>query len=175
MLTITAHISTDEMLLDWGIAEAETRCASYLHPDTLSRIRAKEALTPADRATLIAIIRQIRQPLLDFGIDPPTTWHSAKLQVADLGGIRLIRYFSVQRLADLAATDNPYTRRDFTPSKARGRPIFVGPTLEGPWNLLEGTHRCCGMIKTGLSNGQQDQLDVIVGVCPSVTRWHFWR
>jgi hypothetical protein len=175
MLTITSQISVDEMLLDWGIAEAETRCHEYLSPDTLSRVRADEPLTQTDRATLIGVIRQIRQPLLDFGIDPPTTWHTATLTIDDLKEIRLIRYFSVPRLADLASADNSYTRRNFTLSKVRGRPIFVGPTQLGPWNLLEGTHRCCGLIAAGRLGEMQGSVDVIVGVRASIVQWHFWR
>ena len=93
MLTDIEPITDADVVLDWGLAEA-AKPEMQLDSQIVSRVRAK-AETKEDRIVITQRISEYRAMLLGFFAQHPVRWHKATIQVAEIGQIRVIRYFEV--------------------------------------------------------------------------------
>ena len=66
-------------------------------------------------------------------------------------------------------------RAEFDRSCMVGTPIAVGPTLDGPFMLVEGYTRCCRALRdqnAGLYDGLP--MPLLVGVTRQIRGWIWW-
>jgi len=183
MLTNLKSISEDEMLLDWGMAEAKTRCAELLGTTLADRIVDGEIPSNDDRLAIIRAIINRRAPLLQFFLRKPVRWCKADFPLHELSQAHLIRYFEsvdpfkkLKTVGELAGMVSDYKIKGFDPKKVRGHPILVAPYLDGPWCLIEGTTRSCEYLRRNMEPlDGRNTIPVIVGIYPKVTEWLQWR
>ena len=70
----------------------------------------------------------------------------------------------------------------YDPSKMVGRPVILGPTLAGPWRLLDGSNRVRGALLSPVNGGRWarrplklgETMPVVAGVHAFAERWAEW-
>jgi len=176
MLLNVRPVSVQEVLLDWGSAEATSpRFRNWDRADVIAKLRNKAPLEEADRAAIVKAIRCVRAPLLDYFFQKPTIWFEADMPVNLLDAIWSDIFFqSDSTLADIASRRPDIKIDGFRLEAMSGRSILVGPSLNGPWILIEGVHRCVEILRMAPA-AQPNAIRVLVGVCQSITSWVRWR
>ena len=176
MLTDIEPITDADVVLDWGLAEA-AKPEMQLDSQIVSRVRTK-AETKEDRIVITQRISECRAMLLGFFAQHPVRWHKATIQVAEIGQIRVIRYFEVDHgshiktIADVAEhLSELYSIPNFRREEMRGFPIFATTHLHAPLCLIEGTHRCRELLR---EQGGAPNVRVLIGECPRIIEWHQW-
>lgn len=134
-------------------------------------------LSDAEKQWLIVAIRHYREPMLGFLLKNEVKWFEGELDVDAIGGVRLISWFEQPQFANARTIaellDSPagatYSKLDFNIGAMRGRPLAVAPGLQGPYTLIEGTHRCCEIVRL-VRRGEVGTLRIpfVVGVCPNI-------
>jgi len=181
-------IDESEMVRAWALAEVTGPSSPLQQVPQLDPVREKlraggaGTLTNADWQLLERGIRLTRQPMLDPLLALRPTWYRGHLPIDVLAGARTINYQRFvelapsRRLAALCVTrGQPGGAPEFDRAAMTAPPILIGPTLDGPWCLVEGYRRCCRAIRDDLA-GHFDglPLPVIVGVGPDMSRWRWW-
>jgi len=116
----------------------------------------------------------VRGPLLHWFFENTTDWFRATIQVNAIGSIGTI-YFAERTIQELVKNETKMKSIEgFDPGKMRGLPILVGPTREGPYRLIDGATRCCNILRMPVATRPME-IDILLGVCPSVVTWHLWR
>lgn len=169
-----------------GKAVAEGRCPPEMR-DKLLAGRHRE-LTEAEWQALVRAVLQARGPLLQGLLDLRPEWYEGKVPIPF---VEQMFFFNLpawvaktpsRNLGDLAGTrhqsgNEPEFRGFFTDIE---RPIAVGPSLDGPFCLVEGYTRCGCLVRdhrAGLSI--LDPIPILVGISPRIAEWsngqgHLW-
>jgi len=154
MQTDLKRLSIDDVVLDWGLAETKTRLLNLgVSQDIVNRVLARNQ-TPADSEIIRNAIRLHRGEFLGHFIKNPLQWYEARFDLSEVRQVYLNRFFqgssnpyrALTNLEQLARADERYQIPNYDLKKEIGRPVFVALTLSGPWQILEGTHRCCTRI-----------------------------
>jgi len=180
VLTAPLEVAQDVVLLDYAHAEllepVRNEGAMQLAAQ-LERLGGFSRLTPQQQQVLIDGICQVREPMLGFLLRNKTTWFEASLSVDDLPNIHLTtwfereRYQSARTLHELLQTPGAadYVKPGFRLDAMRGRPIMVARDLDSSLCLIEGTSRCCEIVRLRRSGAlEQASIMVFVGVCPNI-------
>jgi hypothetical protein len=154
-----------------------------------------EAETPnPDRATAIGAIIARRGPFLTDLLNRGTGWFHAEIAVDRLGVLRVagghwwgelvpphdLDSFTSALEAGKNAPDPRFApvwraiRDKYEPRLDRGRPILVAVNSEGPFTILDGTHRLAAHLsrsRAGLA--VPDPIRVFLGTGPPVDKWRF--
>jgi hypothetical protein len=183
-------IGEGEVWLDWGKAESKALVIERRIPAELrAKIESRTDLSVADATTLIGGIHLKRGGFARDLFTTATKWYGGTYLPEDIGPIGLCLHFQGQHVrtldrmrvfyysvAALADGDPGFgLETPYNPALAFGRPILVGPTLSGPWCLLEGTHRLVDEYRrTALGETSPGPRDVILGVSPNALGWYWW-
>jgi len=170
----------------WALAEVISPTSPMQQMSECNPVRAKlrdgGTLSETDWQVLEHGIRWARQPMLDPLLALHPTWYRGELPVDVLAGARTINLPAYverapsRQLAALCATRGQSEGApEFHHASMTAPAILVGPTLDGPWCLVEGYRRCCRAIRDDRA-GRFDglPLSVIVGVGPDMSRWRWW-
>lgn len=176
MLTDPEPITEADVVLDWGLAEA-AKPEMRLDPALVNRVRTRTE-TAEDRAKIVRQIKEHRAVLLKFFSTHSVRWYQATTPVKNIGGARVIRYFEavhgshIKTIADVAEHLSAlYSIPNFRRVEMRGGPMFVTTHLTAPLCLIEGTHRCCELLR---DQGVTPAVRVVVGECPRIAEWFQW-
>ena len=181
MLSNVRAGSAGEMLLSWGLSEVEDRLKDCV--DAVARRKALDG-SPLAEEEIVQLARaaaSVRYPLVSFFLGHETLWYTADFPAAELGTVRVVNYFAAdspsRTLAELAQRRPDIGAAiKYDPLKTRGRPIFIGPDLNGPWCLMDGTNRCCSILRGNTGEPPAiSSVPIIVGICALATEWPWWK
>ena len=160
------------MLLDWGVAEVTTpRFADWPRADVIAKVRIGIPLNAEESEALVQAVWQKRQPMLGYFFKNSTTWVRADFPMNRLGMIRSDIWFQADdTLARVAANRSDVRIEAFSIEAMLGRPIIVGPNANGPWSLIEGTHRCAEILRMSPAS-QPASIPIIAGLCEKIGDW----
>lgn len=143
----------------------------------VARVGGPANLPLHERERLIVHICQHREPMLGFLLKNQTSWFEGAFDVEAIPALRLTRWFeqpafsSARTIHELLETlgGASYAKLDFRLDAMRGRPIIVADNLGGPYCLIEGTHRCCEIVRLA-RRGEvpTETLPFVLGVCSSI-------
>jgi hypothetical protein len=123
------------------------------------------------------------------------SWYSGVIELEQVGSIQVLRhppFLSIApsgRIGDFvraldAGEDTPGDRFAaryralqpvFTPARARGRPVLVTPTLDGPFTEIDGLTRLSILWSRRRSAPRwPTDLPVMLGVGPTIAQWPFY-
>jgi restriction system protein len=115
--------------------------------------------------------------MIGFFMRNPTTWLEGVFPVDAIGSLRLTSWFEQPGYANARTIDElldsiggaHYAKLDFRIDNMRGRPVIVAPERDGPYMLIEGTHRCCEIVRLA-RRGEVPVavLPFVLGVCPNI-------
>jgi len=177
------------MLLDWAFAEAKPMGTSgQIAADLQARVEARVQLDQNDRQALVNGILKRRGHFVASFLTPGTRWFVGTCSSDSIGSIGLCKWFQgrhqlaggrVEHFLSLGALadgdPNLKTTTPYDPALLFGRPILVSERLEGPWCLVEGTHRLVEEYRIAKNGGFGGPArEVILGVCPSAASWIWW-
>lgn len=182
MPTTEAHA-----IREWGLAEIvsdklPTGSAPWLEP-LRAKVRnaRRDELTEAEWSALERLARDFRAPMLDPLLALRPKWYEGEIAVEDLYQARIIAYppfvknAPSRRLDELCGPSNA-PAPEFDRAVMNARPIVLGPSVAGPWCLVEGYGRCCRALRdhrAGRFDGQA--IPVIAGITPLASEWSWWR
>jgi hypothetical protein len=146
-------------------------------------------ITAAEWYWLEQTTLQTREPLLHGLIRLRPDWYDGEVPITFLEGMRFfnlaewVRKIPSRQFADLAMSRQKPVGHEpefHGFATAIERPIAAGPSLEGPFCLLEGYTRCGCLLRdyrAGLSS--LDRLPMVIGVTSRIAEWsnghgHLW-
>ena len=189
MIAVQHTIPNVAVLLSW--ARAETRALvdrNFINKELAARSDSNADLSPDDIRDLIRGIECYRRGFFDHFIANPTAWFEATCPVSEIGNLSLCSYFYgtykvnceariFPTLAELAEGAPEFKLPDtFDWNAMRGRPTVVCSRHNGPWCILEGTHRLAEIYRAWkASKSMPESVPCFVGVCETVEQWSFWR
>jgi hypothetical protein len=141
-------------------------------------------LSPQSREELRAHICRIREPMIGFFLRNPTTWVEGTFDVEAIGSLRVTSWFEQPGYANARTIDEllesvggaSYAKLDFRIEAMRGRPIIVGPDMDGPYCVIEGSHRCCEIVRLARRGEVPTRtLPFVLGICPDVHEYTSFR
>jgi len=148
-------------------------------PAVRAKILGGSTIDDTDVAEIVRASMAVRGAFVVFFLSNGTQWFTADFPASELGGVRVLRChvaFSPNRtFAEFAQAKQELGPPRFDLSVTRGRPILVGPTVNGPWCLMEGNHRCCSILR-GNADGTNpiSSIPVIAGICARAQEWYWW-
>jgi restriction system protein len=143
----------------------------------VAQIGGPDRLSPEDRRNLVDRICQHREPMLGFLLRNPTKWFAGSFDVDAIGALRLTSWFEQPHFANARTIDElleslggaTYAKLDFRLDAMRGRPIIVSANLAGPYCLIEGTTRCCEVVRLARrGEAPSATTPFVLGVCPNI-------
>ena len=146
----------------------------------VARVGGPSHLSREERQNLVTRICLHREPMLGFLLKNPATWFTGLLDVEAIGGLRLTRWFEKPEFANARTIDelleSPggaiYAKLDFTIGTMRGRPIMAAEDLAGPYCLVEGTTRCCEIVRLARAGEMVGAaIPVVLCVCPTIDKY----
>jgi hypothetical protein len=164
MVALIKAVTFDAMLDNWAKAEL-SHLAHRLPAETIGRYELGRE-TPFDKQIARYALFIRRRPVLIPFLAHETSWFNASLDVRALAETRsyLVDDERHVTLGELARGGG-YNIPDFDPSLMRGFLIIVAARADGPWYLLEGTHRCVELLRTHVSGRTIGSAAVIAGLC----------
>jgi len=189
--TVWRRVEQQSILRAWAIAEATStkeplgqaiaqgRGPSGLAAKVVAGLH--EEITDAEWQWLERAILQTRGHLLDGLIHLRPEWYEGEVLLTFLEGIRFfnlpdwVRKTPSRQFADLVMSRRKpvgHAPEFHGFATAIERPIAVGPSLEGPFCLLEGYTRCGCLLRdyrAGLSS--LDRLPMVIGVASRIAEW----
>ena len=181
MLKDVQPITEREMLLDWGRAEADTyvRNGWPLPPELEQRAIAGDVLSRADERQIIARITTVRAGMICGLLHVDLDWGYAEIGVSDLSKVGVVdipEFRSATTIEELAERLPEMRKENFDPTRMRGHPIIIGPSVNGPFQLIEGTTRSCEILRMHRA-GRFPSTHVrgVAGVGDAVQQWFRWR
>jgi hypothetical protein len=180
MLSNVRPIAEREMLLSWAHAEAGNQLQNCVDAAVRRKALDGSTLGENDIAQLVRAAAFVRSPLLDFFRLHETHWFTADFPAAELGAVRVVNFFArdspSRTLAELAQRRPEIGAFKFDASITKGRPIFVAPAASGPWCLMEGTHRCCSILRENAGGAPSiNSVPIIAGICAVAAEWPWWK
>lgn len=155
-------IDQHKVLREWAIAEATSSKEDFPKllaqhvPQVLQKLRAGQrgALTEAELRDLERAIEHYRVPLLTELLRLQPQWYEGEIPVEILADMRIfnlpdwVRWAPSRKLSNFCGerTGEAAGRAEFKGFTAE-RPVAVGPSLQGPYCLVEGYTRCCGILR----------------------------
>jgi hypothetical protein len=180
-----------DMLRHWAVAEIiSDRWPEYFRmipSELIAKVRSRQldSLVETEWHVLTEVIIAVRSPLLKDLPELRLDWYRADLAIDQLRDVRIVAFAPLvaeapsRLLGDLPSTqagERGLQGAPFELSRMTGRPIFVAPSLWGPYCLVEGYTRCTTM----LANYRAGTLSaatfpMILGVGERVATWRWWR
>jgi hypothetical protein len=170
----------NEMLLVWADSEIE-EARFNIWPQVRYyrerlRLRPNEPYTDFEKNELISalVTNPDRRGLVKWVLANPTEWHVADFTLDELSQVRADYYwlvnFRAKTVRDISLLPSRIGKQDFERNRMRGRPVVVGPNRSGDLMLIDGAHRCSEILRMQ-PPGRPLSIEVIVGVCPTITSW----
>ena len=179
--------TASQMLRAWGVAELrsprgeQALQAGLVSVHLLSMLRAQEfdAISPDGWASVEDAIIAMRGQLVSSLLHLELHWYDRTL---DHDAISALRFFNLpewqakwssQMLVDLAGEpDLARTGPEFHGFETViERPIVVGPSLNGPFCLVEGYTRVCTWLRDMQKWPVPHSLPFLIGISPRIEAW----
>ena len=179
--------TASQMLQAWGVAELrsprgdQALQAGLISPQLLEALRTQDfgGISPDGWASVEDATIAMRGQLVSSLLHLELHWYDHDL---DLAGVQALRFFNLpewqtkwpsQMLVDLAGErDTTRTEPEFrgfeTPIE---RPIAVGPSLNGPFCLVEGYTRVCTWLRDQHAWPHHTPLPFLIGISPQIQAW----
>jgi len=179
LLSDPRQIEQDDVLYDYALAELLEPRHNYPGAEAMAKVVARGP-TPAERQGIIRAICAYREPMLGFLLRNNTRWFEARLSVDELATVRLTSWFEQPKYQTARTIDgllrapgaSDYTLPGFSLDAIRGHVILVAPDLSGPLCLIEGTSRCCEIVRRRRSGEiAATHLSVFVGICENISEY----
>jgi len=178
-------IEEADMLRAWALAEVTGPGMQIPQLDPVReklRVGGTASLNDWDWWLLEKTVPIARAPILGALLPLRVSWYRGHLTIEALAEqARTFNFAPFDKVApsrQLAALCRAIRRPDapeFDRAAMTVPPVFVAPSITGPWCLIEGYRRCCRALRDrdgGRFDGQP--LPVIVGVHPSTETWALW-
>jgi hypothetical protein len=182
-------VPTITMVFEWARAETKRLVDSHWIAQSLAdRSDASPKLSHDDAQALVVAICGHRGNFFGIFVTDPTDWLDASCPIEAVGRLNLCKYFDgthqvkgvpsyFRTIEDLAEGDSSFRLpQPFVWSAMRGRPVLVSYSADGPWLVMEGTHRLVEIYHAAKAGkAEKTAVDVIAGVSPVARNWNAWR
>jgi restriction system protein len=174
-------IPQEEVLYEYALGELLEPRHGFPDTDAMAAAVARATgPTQEERQQFIRAICAYREPMLGFLLRNETTWFEAFLDADELAALRLTRWFEQPRYEGARTIEallrtqgaHDFTLPAFRPEAMRGRIVVVAPELAGPTCLIEGTRRCCEIVRHRRAGAMAaTSVAVHVGICPNIDEY----
>ena len=185
----TRTVAMEAMVFEWARAETKRLVDSkWIAQSLADRSDASPNPSHDDGQALVDSICGHRGGFFGIFVANATNWLEAACPVETVGQLNLCKYFegthqtngaaSYFRTIEELAEGDPSFRlpQPFVWSAMRGRPILVSHSADGPWLVMEGTHRLVEIYHAAKAGkAEKTAVDVIAGVNPVARNWNAWR
>lgn len=165
-------ITFDDMLDSWAESEIEP-LRRFIGEDSATLIHHRKSSAQDRRVARYAVFLRRRPVLIPF-LMYSGQWYEAAADVSALHNLRTYLFMdeAYSTVGQLATKHPEMFIPDFDPTQVfvqlRGRPIMVSKDGVSSWYLIDGTHRCCEVIRMTSGGKCAGVLPVIAGIYPQL-------